>query len=602
MSRQRAHAALAVVASLGLAACGGGDDDGERAAAPRCAPGLLEAIGDPPKPEVIAAARDWRFGIRKEQLKLRPPIDWDQNPQDSTSFQGKLQDLGWLEALLYGYTEGDAKALEQASDIALDWVGSNPFANPYVAGNVRGDSKPWIDKIAAERVPVLAWITVAAECEGILSAEERQALQGSLETHGEFLADNESYHETNHGLYADQGLDLLTKIAPELPRANEWSRKAERRFARNLRLHTAAEEGFWLEHSAGYQLAITRLVQRFLKYGSPSRELKQLGAKFLDTAGWMIEPDGKVVLYGDTNEKPPTPAELDVAEAQEGLRWMPRTGLAFVKRPDPAAYLAVFASFHSDTHKDADELSFDLFDAGTRVVSDTGLYHKDFDEYFTFQDSTFAHSVLRTELDVPIEDVNAYGSGLEARGASSGWYAILARNPLLEQQGVEHRRLYLYRPGFALIVHDEVRSLYPHTYERRFQLGPDVDVVRDGDVLGLQAAELDGELTSKSTVAESVSLARGERDPLAGFVFPRFREKEPRYTVTYTSEATDLDATATFGIDSAQPVSAELDPRGSGSHAFGFTVRGQGGDRLGAIAVRRGGAQLELEVPDELAG
>jgi Heparinase II/III-like protein len=602
MSRQRAQAALAVVASLGLAACGGGGDDDEKAAVPECAPPLYEAIGTAPSEDAVAAAREGSFGIRKVKLKLEPPIDWDQNPIDSASFQGKLQDLTWLDPLLAAYREGDTDALAQARDIAIDWVQSNPFANPYQAGNVRGDPKPWIDKISAERIPILAWITEAAECEDILSARQRRALRDSLETHGSYLADSDNYHETNHGLYVDQGLDLLTRIARQLPDAKEWSAKAERRFERNLRLHTAGEEGFWLEHSSGYQLAITRLVQRFLEYGSPSKELKGLRAQLLDTAGWMIEPDGKVVLFGDTNEKPPTQGELEAAAGQEGLRWLPRTGLAFVKRQDPAAYLAVFASFHSDTHKDADELSFDLFDAGTRLVSDTGLYHKDFDEYFEFQDSTRAHSVLRTELDVPIDDVNAYGSGLEARGARSGWYAILGRNPLLEQQGVDHRRLYLYRPGYALVVHDEVRSNYPHVYQRLFQLGPDVAVVKDGPALDLETPGLDGELRSTANVPEGIDLARGVREPLAGFVFDRFREKKPRYTVTYTSEAADLDATTTFGIDSAQPVNAALDPAASGPSTWAFAVRGQGGDGLGRITVGREGARLELDVPEELAG
>jgi hypothetical protein len=603
MSGPRAQAALAVLASLGLAACGGGGDGGaEQAAVPKCAPPLYEAIADDPSAEAVEAAREWRFGVKQVKLQLEPPIDWDQNPIDSSAFQGKLQDLTWLDPLLAGYLEGDVDALAQARDIAIDWAGANPFANPYGPQNVRGDPKPWIDKIAAERVPVLAWITAAAVCEGILSAEQRRALRASLETHGTFLADNESYHETNHGLYVDQGLDLLTRLAPELPQAREWSAKAERRFARNLRLHVAGEEGFWLEHSAAYQLAIARLVQRFLDYGSPSRELRAQGEQLLDAAGWMIEPDGQVVLYGDTNERPPNEEELAAADAQEGLRWMPRTGLAFVKRREPSAYLAVFSSFHSDAHKDADELSFDLFDAGTRLVSDTGLYHKDLDEYFAFQDSPWAHSVLRTEMDVPIEDFNAYGSGLAARGAAAGWYAILARNPLLEQQGVEHRRLYVYRPGYALIVHDEVRSAYAQTYQRLFQLGPEVEVSREGGSLDLEAPELDGELSSTASVAERMNLVRGERDPLAGFVFPRFREREPRYTVSFSTVAADLDATTTFGIDSATPVNAQLDPESPGSSAWGFVVRSQGGERLGEIAVRRAGERLSLEVPADLSG
>ena len=40
-------------------------------------------------------------------------------------------------------------------------------------------------------------------------------------------------------------------------------------------------------------------------------------------------------------------------------------------------YLAVTDGFHNLTHEHADELSFELFDHGAGIVSDTGLYHKD---------------------------------------------------------------------------------------------------------------------------------------------------------------------------------------------------------------------------------
>lgn len=602
MSRQRAQAALAALAtagSLGLAACGGGDEGADQAdAPPACAPELAELLVDEQKPEVVAAAREGRFGIRKLKLRLDPPIDWEQNPVKSSSFQGKLQDLTWLDVLLFAYLEGDRRALAQARDIALDWIAANPFVNPYVEGKVRGDPKPWIDKIAAERVAVLAWLTAAADCERILDPAERRTLRAALALHGSYLADNANYHRTNHGLYVDRGLDMLSRLAPDLPLAKRWGHVAERRFLRNLRAHLARGEGFWLEHSAGYQLAIARLVERFAELGDRSEAFEATRAAMRDAAGWVIEPDGQVVLYGDTDLKRPTEEELAVAAGQSGLRWMPESGLAFVKRQDPGAYLAVFASFHSDTHKDADDLSFDLFDAETRIVSDTGLYHKDMDEFLEFQDSPRAHSVLRTETDVPITDANAYGSGLDARGAAAGWYAVLANNPLLERQGVEHERLFLYRPGYALIVYDRVRSERPHTYQRLFQLGPDVKVDRRPAGLRLESPELDGSLTSTATAEQRIDLARGERDPLAGFVFPRFREAVPRPTVTYTSEATDLDATATFGIEAGLEPRAKALPDPDGFRIRIATVAGE----PETIRVRRHGARLELEVPPALAG
>ena len=79
-----------------------------------------------------------------------------------------------------------------------------------------------------------------------------------------------------------------------------------------------------------------------------------------------------------------------------------------------------------------------------------------------------------TALDLPITDPSlAYGSGLIAAGEGEGWYAIEGRNRLLEGQGVDHQRLFLYRPGTALVIVDHVRSDVAHTYTRYLQLHPD---------------------------------------------------------------------------------------------------------------------------------
>lgn len=587
MPRQRrAQAALAVAAALpaaALGACGGGEPG---ASVPGCAAPLHETFVDAPKDETLAAALEGRFSLRKVKLELEPPIDWEQNPIDSSSFQGKLQDLGWTDPLLHAYLSGDEAALARARDIVLDWIAANPFVNPYEAGRERGDAKPWIDKVSAERIPVIAWVGATADCEGLLSAEQRRVIRGSLETHGEYLAGDEYYRETNHGLYVDHGLFQLAQLAPELPRAERWAAHAERRFTRNLRAHLAGDEGFWLEHSAAYQVAISRLVERFEELGEIGPELAGVAAQLQETAGWVIEPDGKQLLYGDSWLGTPTPDELETASVQEGMRWLPRTGLAFVKRREPAAYLAVLASFHSDTHKDADELSFDLYDSGTRVVSDTGLYHKDFDEYFHFQDSASAHSVLRTETDVPITDENAYGSGLLARGEGDGWFAVLARNPLLEQQGVAHHRLFLYRPGHALIVHDRVASDSVHTYERLFQLGPEVEVERDAGALRLTGGGLDATLAFEASAPEELELVRGRTEPLQGFVFEGFREAVPRYTAVLRSSAADLEAVTTFALEKAEPIEARLSEAAAGRPgAVTLALAGPDGGRILRVAL-----------------
>ena len=608
--RARAARVLAAAALMLVLYAWGRDDDGEQASAsasvPECAPPLYREIAKDevyPDRAVEAARQDDHFNLQGNRVTLEVPINWDQNPNRSTAFQGKLNDLTWIDPLLYAYRQGDDGALEQARDIVIDWIEGNPFSNPYAVGRVRGDSKPWIDKVSAARVQFIAYLSAAAECEGILQPAERRLMRDSLELHGSFLANEANYHETNHGLYVDRGLYLLTGLAPYLEQAKVWQDLAPARFTDTLRSLQVGGEGFWLEHSAQYQLAIDRLVDDMVELtGNEEPRLRKVANEMRITSGWMLEPDGEPVLYGDSNLSPPTASELASSQSYQGLKFLPKTGLAFVRRQDPGAYLAMFASHHSAAHKDADELSFELFDQGRRIVTDTGLYHKDLDEFFEFQDSPQAHSGLQVKgAEVPILDSNAYGSGLYAAGGGAGWYAVWGTNPLLADLGVDHRRLWLYRPGYALIVVDLVRSLATQTYERYVQLAPEIQVTQPDDgVVRLSAPDFDATMTSRASTETELELARGQDKPLAGYVFPRFREKVRRYTLTLSNEATDLDAAMTFGLEPESQVNAEILPDPS-DQALGLRLHDAGTD-IGNIVVTRDGDDLGVAVSPELEG
>ena len=179
-------------------------------------------------------------------------------------------------------------------------------------------------------------------------------------------------------------------------------------------------------------------------------------------AAWFVEPDDEMTQFGDSYLFRVPPWGLRIADRLRGLEAFPRAGFAFVRAPgrDEAGdgYLGVASDFHNTTHKHADELSFELYDHGHRIVSDTGLYHKDPGRIRDFVLSARAHSVLTVDRQgFPILDPSkAYGSGLVGTGRGDGWFAIEGTNPLLRDQGVRHTRLFLYRPGEALVVVDDV--------------------------------------------------------------------------------------------------------------------------------------------------
>jgi hypothetical protein len=386
-------------------------------------------------------------------------------------------------------------------------------------------------------------------------------LNRSLAQHGEFLAAGRNYTPDNHGLFVDLGLIRLTRLAPYYPRAPAWSRLARERFERTLRGRLAG--GVWLEHSSAYQLLAIRGVEDMLSAYGPDPELESVLAKMRLAAGWMVRPDGKLAQFGDSDAGPVVDWAKDEAAdpEQRGLRAFLPAGFAFVRASEPnghLGYLAVTDGFHNLTHKHADELSFELYDDGRPLVTDTGLYSKDPGPKRDFVLSARAHSVLTVDgLDFDITDPGAaYGSGLEAVGQGDGWYAIQGHNRLLREQGVRHTRLFLYRPGVALIVVDRVRAASPHAYARYFQLAPGVRITgRSPSAVNLGGSGLRASLRDAPLRAPAYrSDVRGQRAPLQGFSSPSFEVFRPRWTVAYADQASDMIRAATFSLDPRAPI------------------------------------------------
>ena len=231
-------------------------------------------------------------------------------------------------------------------------------------------------------------------------------------------------------------------------------------------------------------------------------------------------------------------------------------GFAFVREPGAGGdlgYLAVTDGFHNLTHKHADELSFQLFDHGAGIVSDTGLYHKDPGRIRDYVVSNRAHSGLVVDgLDLPISDPGlTYGSGLTAAGGGDGWYAIQGRNRLLRGQGVAHTRLFLYRPGTALVIVDRLQSDGVHTYTRYLQLDPDVKLGdRDAEGIQINAPGLAGAVYDAPGANPATrTQARGQRDPLQGLTSPDFREFVPRWTLAFADSASTEVRALTIALD-----------------------------------------------------
>ncbi len=379
-----------------------------------------------------------------------------------------------------------------------------------------------------------------------------------MERHANVLTDPEIYKPTNHGLFVDLGLTLLARQLDSQPDAEAWGDLGRQRFAETLKATIVPDEGFWLEHSAGYQILLARTVQRFLEIpGNESPELEAILAKMEDVTGWLREPDGMIPQFGDSDLKTVPGFGVRRAENDNGVLELDESGLAVVK--NPGAYLAVMASYFSDKHKHADALSFDLFDRGRRLITDTGLYAKDKDENFAFAHATRAHSVLTVDgEEFPRDGSGAYGSGIEQTGKGHGIYAVLGTNPAVTEQGVDHQRLFVYEPHRYLVIVDRLEADDEHRYARFLQFAPGVDVKpAKGGGLELSAPGFEGAVTTNGAGGERIELAKGEMDPLRGLTSPSFRRWVPRTTARLRSKGADLDQITTLTL-AGKPIETKL--------------------------------------------
>jgi Heparinase II/III-like protein/Heparinase II/III N-terminus len=471
-----------------------------------------------------------RYSVRGTDIELAPPVDWRMDPHDNQSWRFWFHAMQFLDVPLRIYEEdGDLEALAKARDLVLDWAAANP-----VGGEHTGDFA-WYDMGTGIRAAFLGYVWRECRRNELLEDGDARDMTEALYTHAKWLSDATNYEpESNHGLFEDAGLFLMGSYAEERPESGQWRQLAEERFLETLGRHVQFEEGVHKEHSPGYHFYIRDLVKRLNeRAGIGGERLRELVAKLDRAAGWMVMPDGSMTPFGDT-DMTEAPAFAREAAGDEGLRVFPRSGYAFARRN--GSYLALTSCYHGRAHKHADELSWCLFDNGHLIVGEASRYgyRDEKDPARIYARASHGHNVLIVDDEsFRWPDRDRYGSGLLAFGEGEGWYAVLGHNPLLK--GVDHRRLFLYRPGELAVIVDQVEARKNHTIDRRLHFGPDLVASESGDVVVARNAEghVIATLIEGSDADVEVSSARGVEEPrMDGWTFPRDLTRVPSDAVT----------------------------------------------------------------------
>jgi len=484
------------------------------------------------------------FTIFGKRTLLAPPVDWNQDPHGSRSWRYDLHTLKWLKPLLLRHAEEhDLASLSVARDFLCDW------ASIHLEPTGTASEFAWYDMAVGVRAPYFAYVLRASLVADDIDVEDAKLLLRAAERHGSELAHEAHYAAGhNHGLFQDEGLYILARQLSVLPEAAAWRSLALTRLRSTLEQTVNFAEGAHLEHSSAYQFSIAGLVDRLAGNVPEMPALHDLRDRLRSTAAWHVTPANRLVQLGDTDDVPAPKWACQAASKLHGLNALFETGQAFVREGD--SYLAVSAGYHSPAHKHADDTGFVLIEGGRVLLGDAGrwgYYEEEPDRLYAR--SAAAHNVLTVDgEDFAWREAEPYGSGLVAAGEGDGWYAIVVRNPLLAKQGVEHRRILLFRPGRALIVVDDVRGgERKRGYARHLQFGPGLDADLQDGLISLTAPDRTATLTGLG--ADTVRLYRGRRSPRPlGWTYPGDREQREVCSAVLSRRASSAALVATLDL------------------------------------------------------
>ncbi|MEZ5116403.1 MAG: heparinase II/III family protein [Candidatus Nanopelagicales bacterium] len=403
---------------------------------------------------------------------------WAEDPYGDANWVSRYHRLTWVDVLRReGQRTGNQAMLDRYNALLRDWAVDNPRDNP-------ASPWAWFRINAAERAIVYL-------CKlGRVGTEDY--LPDLLVQHAVYLADPAEYPGIgNHALWMDQGL-IAIGCATSVP---EYADLGEQRLTELVK-RSIDPEGVSDEGSVTYQKlnwewysdaeARVRLCGRT---APPEFARIELMDDFLAHA---LMPDGTPMMIGDTvldlmNGLKGTPAEYVRYQGASGTPpdtlWKTysrgytfgRSGWGDATRPaaDQAAFWLKFGQAPQDqVHGHQDLGSFELYNYGSRLIWDGGLYAYLGGEARSYMVSRASHNVV----DVPNATYRPENEApLLAESHGDGWDMVSVQ--VNSVSGVNWNRRFLFsRAGGWVLVDDRITQSSSRAVVQRWNLGADKTV------------------------------------------------------------------------------------------------------------------------------
>ncbi len=506
----------------------------------------LVALRGLPKPRTAEETDLKKVRMYGGPANLTTPVDWKQNPYKSEAWVRRLHEWEWIWPWLVAFEEKkDKAALKTAIVIALDWIKQNPLGR-------EGSKFAWDTKTVSGRAPALGYMLRHGTDSGLLSHEDYETMLMTARQHAGWLASDDHYvPRRSKSVALDVGLIGMCYQLNKLGDCAGWRVVAKERFLDTMKGLVGEQSGIVKDQSVRQQYAITDWARKMAMM-VPTEPMKELAKKMVEASGWLTPPDHRTILLGQTmSSKAPSFA----VEAQKGLKGiapLESAGYGIVRQG--GSFLFAVASFNSPERKHRDELSFSWLEGGERIIGDSGYYARSKSKYRGFTESARAHNVLTADdRDFSLRG-RPYGSGIIGADSKDDWYALAGHNPLLSPLGIDHQRVWLYRPGKWLLVLDRVDSKSQHEYRRYFHFDHSLKLKLSDEGLTSTVVKkmplVVFDISPNSKIEPS--LIHNQKQPIQGVMFTRGKRPHPNYVLELKSTGEDALLGTAFRVGEAK--------------------------------------------------
>ncbi|WP_370278965.1 heparinase II/III family protein [Pseudarthrobacter sp. NamB4] len=459
-------------------------------------------------------ASGWRAGPDRERVDLSMPVAWDALCTTDRSWGSQLHSWKFMDKPLQEFVgTQDLQFLEWCIERAVSW------SERYTEQTTDNDIV-WYNMALGQRALRLASLIHLAAHNGI-SCDNLAVLVRAANRHGRRLLSDKSFNpRTNHGYFVAIGQTVLGTALEFLPAMRQVAELGRERLTLMASTQFLADGGH-SEHSPEYHRMLMRSFELAVDNGLiVEPEITGRLKKAADLLGWMIQPNGSLVPFGDTpyvnmtdGSHLPTASpgtNFLMSEGRTGqplgdrLAVFPESGYAFVRSPQPktdqahsgSSYLAFLAAFHGRAHKHADDLHFTWFDLGLEILVDGGRYGygpllpldsplraQGFyyaDRFRQYVESTMAHNTVSADGRDHDRRRDPTGSGLGSCNESDGVFTLRGS---AHHAGWSHYRTIRFAPGQGIRVTDDVQSTdaVKRDFCLWFNLNGRLDLIDHGD-------------------------------------------------------------------------------------------------------------------------